>query len=250
MKIFLADLTSKLAKMSLRNSPFRDAKIEHCLEKQGYYVWPDYINEDKVNELLSTVRGEHANSESLKVFDDGADERLFGIDRSNAKFDFFIDNPLFNYFSYTIQGYSSSTKLIMSNIIRPISGNLGSGGGWHRDSPYRNQFKAFLFLTDVSMETGPLCFIEGSHKAVNIKKVSRFLNKPLSEYRFTDEEIETAVNHLGLKKVFVTCKAGSMLVANVRGLHRGTPIEYGERVALTNYYFKKGIPAHFGITDA
>ena len=249
MKIFLADLTSKLAKITCRSSPFRNVKIEKHLEKQGYYVWQNYIGEEDVNELLSTVRDEHSNSDSLKVFDKGADERLFGIDRSSDKFNFFIDDPLFNYFSYTIQGYSSSTKLVMSNIIRPISGNLGSGGGWHRDSPFRNQFKAFLFLTDVTLETGPLCFIEGSHQADNMKKVSKLLNKPLSEYRFTDEEVETAINSLGLKKVYVTCKAGSMLVANVRGLHRGTPIEQGERVALTNYYFKTDIPAHFGVTN-
>ncbi len=40
----------------------------------------------------------------------------------------------------------------------------------------------------------------------------------------------------------LTGGAGTLLAANVKGLHRGKPLLSGERWALTRYYYRKNIP--------
>ena len=57
--------------------------------------------------------------------------------------------------------------------------------------------------------------------------------------RFTEEEI-SQLNQSN--KLTVTAKAGTLLVADTRGIHRGQPIEQGERYALTVYSWATEMP--------
>jgi len=250
MKLFLADLQALKSKLMLRSKLLDWKEVLYDLESTGLSIRENFFDENSALELCKKVEDIFKEqSESVKIYENGIDRRIFGIERYDSSFDSFLNNNEFNCLEHAIQGYSSKVKLVMANILSSQSGskNLGSGGGWHRDSPFRNQFKVFVFLTNVTEGNGPLTFIKGSHKADSIRRFCNELGIKKNRYRFTDAEIDEASIKLGYKPTYVTCKPGTLVFANTRGLHRGTPIQSGNRVALTNYYFRKTVPDHFNI---
>lgn len=122
-------------------------------------------------------------------------------------------------------GTKTRSWFLMANRLTPKPGNLGSGGGLHRDSPYSHQVKCIWYLSDVSSENGPFQYVPGSHS-------SAFLDRkkyPLGQSRF-------ASAHDPL--VEVLAPAGTLLVADTKCIHAGKPIEAGARYALTLYTYK------------
>jgi hypothetical protein len=82
--------------------------------------------------------------------------------------------------------------------------------------------KIFFYLTDVDAQTGPHCFVRGSHR-----------DKPLPlrrDGRIADAEI---VQHYGAARVAeITGPRGTVIVANTRGLHKGKHLAAGDRCIL------------------
>lgn len=247
MKLFLSELLHFFSQFKGKNEKLHNEAIVSALSNDGIYIQENYITPSFAQELKEEVHEKITiNKDDVQVYDGGADSRLFQLEKYSDKFKFFIQNETFDYYRDYIQGYSCPSKLIMANILKPLEDNLGSGGGWHRDSPFRNQFKAFLFLSDVSIDNGPITYIPKTHTSRNIRQVSKLLGSNKSQYRFDNEQVEKVIQELNLKPASVTCPAGTMVMANVRGLHRGAPIISGERVALTNYYLTGSIPSNFG----
>ena len=121
----------------------------------------------------------------------------------------------------------------------------GSGGGWHRDDADAKQTKAILYLSDVEMENGPFQFIEGSHKPWDIYRMAFKYNFSFGQNRFTDQELEKVIQDQPNRLKTFTGKAGTLILTDTRGLHRGMPIRKGERYALTNYnWVRTAIPEH------
>lgn len=245
LKLLISDFAAVLNKAVL-NSRLNLEWYEH-LKTDGFCVINDYVSSDVAQSLSDRVKANFATySDSVISYDDGTDMRLFGIERVDKSFEFFSNNPPVDKMYHAIQGYPKvSNKVLMANIVtarQNHQNNMGSGGGWHRDSPYTNQFKSFLFLKDVQIENGPLTYLKGSHTRESIRRFCKATGLPSGQYRFTDIEIENATKILDFSEVKVTCKAGTMLLANTRGLHRGAPIIAGERVAITSYYFGNSLP--------
>ena len=117
--------------------------------------------------------------------------------------------------------------------------NGSSGGGWHRDA-FLSQFKAMLYLTDVNSENGPFQLLPGSHKLRNVMRAIHKGGLRHWQDRLFDKEVERVEATLGIKRKTFTGKAGTLILFNSTCIHRGKPIETGERSALTNYYFPIG----------
>ena len=67
--------------------------------------------------------------------------------------------------------------------------------------------------------------------------LSLFNKKQKASYpRFSEDEISEIVSHMDTEVTSYTAKKGTVILADVRGLHRGMPIEEGLRYAVTNYY--------------
>ncbi|MCC2606143.1 phytanoyl-CoA dioxygenase family protein [Planctobacterium marinum] len=245
LKLLISDLAAVLNKAVL--STRLNLEWYNHLKTEGFCIINNYVSSDVANALSERVKANFAAySDSIISYDHGTDIRLFGIERVDKSFEFFSNNPPVDRMYHAVQGYPKiNNKVLMANIVTARANNhnnLGSGGGWHRDSPYTNQFKSFLFLKDVEIENGPLTYIKGTHTRESIHRFCKATGLPSSQYRFTDTEIEKVTKMLGLSEVKVTCKAGTMLLANTRGLHRGAPIMSGERVAITSYYFGNKLP--------
>ena len=96
---------------------------------------------------------------------------------------------------------------------------------FHRDPPHLKQVKTFLYLNDVTELNGSFSYVEGSH----IDIIRR-----LPQFRHSDEEV--AQLYPDAVTTNVTGSAGSLVIADVNGFHRGLKPTRGYRALLTVFY--------------
>jgi len=102
---------------------------------------------------------------------------------------------------------------------------------YHVDG-FSREFKAFLYLDDVDEGNGPFTYIPGTHRA-HVRRLRKQLRgggdgSPTS---FHADEVEGALQ----REVKITGPAGTLILADVRGLHRGSPQRDGSRSVLVCY---------------
>lgn len=175
---------------------------------------------------------------------EGSDQRLYFAERIGGELENFYRDPTIERLRSFHSGVARAETLLLAARLSFVPGNRGSGGGWHRDSPHRSQFKALLYLSDVGPDNGPFEYIEGSHLAGNsLSLLFRGQCRP-NQYRFADEEIERILAEHKIRRTFIA-PAGTLFLIDTKGIHRGAPIVQGRRYALTQYCFDGGRPRHF-----
>lgn len=164
----------------------------------------------------------------------GSDHRFFRAERHAQELCMFVNDPLIEEVRRAYTGRTRADKFALAARLEYRQGNVGSGGGWHMDSPHSRQFKAILYLSDVSRSNGPFELIPGTHRNSTLwRLVLCGLRKP-NQYRFTDSEIERICKSDLKPHRFTGCR-GTLILVDVTAMHRGTPIEAGNRYALTLY---------------
>ena len=97
---------------------------------------------------------------------------------------------------------------------------------FHYDKDRLRFLKFFVFLSDIDEKSGPHAFVRQSHR-----KRPDELWHPI---RFTDEEI---LSHYDSSEIaYLTGKAGTVLVADTMGIHKGVPVESGRRLIFQLQY--------------
>jgi len=97
---------------------------------------------------------------------------------------------------------------------------------YHFDMDRIRWVKVFIHLTDVTADTGPHCFVSGSHRTGAIPR--DLLERGYA--RLSDEDVrarfgkERLIEHLGPR--------GTILVEDTRGLHKGKVVTHGDRLLL------------------
>ena len=124
-----------------------------------------------------------------------------------------------------------------------LKSGIGSGGGWHRDSGYSNQYKLIIFLNGTDSRNGPFQFVTSSHTKKAIIENSKVLGFKESKTRFTTDEVDKILENGNYNIKTMKMNKGDAIFINTRCLHRGKPAEIGGRLALTSYSFKK-MPKH------
>jgi hypothetical protein len=82
---------------------------------------------------------------------------------------------------------------------------------WHRDLNSHYLLKAFFFLTDCSIESGPHEFICGTHRQLDVLNGKRY---------FEDEEVDRLFPPGSPRRLVSEVKAGTLIVEDTRGVHR------------------------------
>jgi hypothetical protein len=100
---------------------------------------------------------------------------------------------------------------------------------FHRDLDDYRFCKLFIYLTDVSSETGPHIFVKNSSNA----------NKLLKIRRYTDEEIKQAFGQENI--IELSRPKGSAFLVNTYGFHKGMLPKAGNRLLLQVQYSLKPI---------
>lgn len=221
--------------------------INKEINKKGYYVINDFLSKTEADELKNELDYLLDNS-SINIWRDElkSDNRIFFANKINNKIKKILENESITLIkkSYTGNVNKKGSLSLASKLIFKEN-NLGSGGGWHRDTPYSRQFKAVIYLSDVGYESGPFTYIPYSHKKINsIKAVLMRVFKG-GQYRYSDEEIEAYNNLFKTQPKEITGKAGTLILTDTKGIHRGAPILKGMRYVLFNYYWDRKIPQHF-----
>lgn len=216
------------------------------LRRDGCVLIPNFLPKDICTQLIAKGCDTISNqTDHVSMESNGSDSRIYGVDRLIPDYRLETATKILDDCARKFYRTSKIEYFQMLGNITYTENNLGSGGGWHRDSPYSHQFKFILYLNDVDLENGPFEYIKGTHLSKEVINYSRRAGRPLTQYRFSDLEVEAILNGSDYEVKTLTGNAGSLLVADVKGLHRGKPLQRGARWATTRYYFRGTIPHHF-----
>lgn len=221
--------------------------IDRKLEHDGCAVIENYLTMEDCDELIKkAIHIKKTRPERINLESNNSDMRIYGVDNLDDLFKLTKSSAKLNEWAKKFYKTKTIEYFQMLGHIVYKDNNKGSGSGWHRDSPFSHQFKFILYLNDVNEGNGPFQYIKGTHKTEKIRNYCKAANKKLSQYRFTDDEVEEILKKSESNEVVtVIGKAGTLLVADVKGIHRGKPLEHGERWATTRYYFKGNVPDNF-----
>jgi hypothetical protein len=101
---------------------------------------------------------------------------------------------------------------------------------YHFDLDRIKWLKIFFYLNNVSLENGPHCYVEGTHKPGN--KPEELLKR--GYVRIKDEEIRSHYPEMDIK---VVCgEAGSVFAGDTKCWHKGMNLKSGHRLVLEFEY--------------
>jgi hypothetical protein len=164
------------------------------------------------------------------------DERIFCFERFIAKPDakFLFQRHLEYCDSININRPRYMTIMMNKTWYTPMA--KGSGGGWHRDSGIKSQHKTFYYLSDVSESSGPFAINDHSSYFLSLLDNPRVRqNDPLTFCVRPDDVTYQKV--LGRTGYSFSCRTNF--------IHRGLPVDSGERYMLTIYAWNSAPPEPF-----
>ena len=227
-------------------SSTRQKIILNEIVKSGYSIIPDFYTAEQCAELINEIERLLVKVKD-KVWVDSfhSDHRIFGANHLSETIQSFYDNSFINEIIYAYEGTNNRVGFVLAAKLNATEENLGSGQGWHRDNPANKQTKAILYLTDTDMEHGPFQYIKGSHKSVSVVYNQINYGFKFNQNRFEEADINKLISNNPSLLETVIGKAGTLIITDTRGIHRGMPIKAGTRYALTDYlWFNMAIPAH------
>ncbi|PIS11039.1 MAG: hypothetical protein COT73_06095 [Bdellovibrio sp. CG10_big_fil_rev_8_21_14_0_10_47_8] len=122
-------------------------------------------------------------------------------------------------------GFKPHLRYIGVWLDHPTKDGAISTQLFHRDPEDLHLVKTFLYLKNVSEENGPFCFVTGSH---------RDPWNSFSKIVHSDEDIAQLYSNSSVKKL--SGPAGSLIMADTNGFHKGLKPVAGYRVLLTVYF--------------
>jgi hypothetical protein len=113
----------------------------------------------------------------------------------------------------------------------PTEGDPIESQLWHRDPEDIKVVKAFIYLSDVDEDCGPFSYIPGTHP---FGELAHIVPHHKDQRRVLDDEMEMELP----AQSWMTCTgpAGTMVVADTVGYHRGGKPKRGNRVVITFTY--------------
>ncbi|HKU65856.1 MAG TPA: phytanoyl-CoA dioxygenase family protein [Rhizomicrobium sp.] len=214
-------------------------KYLRCLRRDGYAALPNFYDAEYCDLLIAEIdRMMAIQPEVVRSDAIGADHRVFGAERFSPLLGAYGAEPLLRGVGEVYNGGPLRNLCTLAGRLRFVPDNLGSGQGWHRDA-FHFQYKAMVYLTDVTSENGPFEIFAGSHRAINVvcDTIRGRLSK-VPDSRITDEQVERLVKAEPERLRTVTAPRGTVIIFDSSAIHRGAPIRCGIRYALTNYYFR------------
>lgn len=152
--------------------------------------------------------------------------RVHNVDQWSPRVKRFAQESLFMRIGELVCG----TPLVRKTTISQYN-ERGGSSDWHMDY-YANPFKAFLYVTDVTSENGPLITLPGSH-ALNRSNLRRM-------YRHLDgrEISQSEVIKSGYLPTTHPGPKGTVVLLDTRLIHQGGHVLKGFRIVLANYYWQ------------
>ncbi|MCH4544435.1 phytanoyl-CoA dioxygenase family protein [Rhizobium changzhiense] len=228
--------------MSVRSD---SADIVKRIASDGVVVVEDYWSAEQCAKAVTEMdKVIETYPDCVRQFSGGADRRMFGVEMVSETARLFHEDKYLRSMGEFIGGRGLYNFATLGARIDATDTNRGSGDGWHRDA-FGFQFKAIIYLCDVTPENGPFEYIPRSHKEWRVVMDSALGRLPAPpESRIDDARVQKMITSGAASSKTFMGKAGTLVLANTTGVHRGTPLLRGRRYALTNYYYH-----HFQIGD-
>jgi hypothetical protein len=220
------------------------SKIANDIQKQGYSFFNQAFSNEYCEHIADFVKNNNHSSNSNTTFQYGGTElRVWDAEKKDALINQTKDLCDTIFTQALGKPFDAFTLLALHN--KPIADKSLINGRWHIDS-FQDQYKAFLYLTDVQYENGPFEFIpETTNPFFKLKMFVTGKYFALKDFltagggrsysKLKDDWIENVVKK-EMKSIVFECKAGTILFANTSCIHRAVPCVSGERITLTCYY--------------
>jgi phytanoyl-CoA dioxygenase PhyH len=101
-----------------------------------------------------------------------------------------------------------------------------AGQFFHFDMDRPKWLKIFIYLTDVTPQSGPHAFVAGSQRTDGIPE--SLLRR--GYVRISDDDVTSRYTSADILEL--TAPRGSIIVEDTRGLHKGKHVEHGDRLML------------------
>ncbi len=188
-----------------------DAALIKALEQDGFVVVPDFYPEEFCRRCIADM--EAIFREKPEHVQRVNDLRVYGAEvLSEAIARFHTESSLqdvSNHYSCVKTG----NAFTMASRISPEHWVLPKDAYWHRDLRYR-QFKAFLYLNEVTTENGPLQMIHRSHRIAQHLWDVQAGPLPFTQNSFVDAQIHRIVRRDPSRLRTLTGKAGTLILAD------------------------------------
>ncbi len=224
------------------------SKAVNSLIEKGYYIFENKLSEEVCNRLLEFALKKPCMGREMDNQVNASDIKTITYPRGRSKcvrYDFSIDGLLGNEdiqkllgdisFADVAQSYlgSKPTIDIVSmwwHTAYSKTADMKAAQYFHFDMDRPKWLKFFVYLTDVTAETGPHVFIEGTHKSNKIH--SSFLEKGYS--RLSDDQINEKYD--SSKIIEFIAPRGTIIAEDTRGLHKGKHLINNDRLILQFQY--------------
>jgi hypothetical protein len=199
------------------------------VERDGMVLWPDFLPPDQFNELRDECLGLAGRHQASYVRESGPnrDARVLAssleLGRGSALVRFLNDLRL----KALIEGVERRRLADLIQYAKIEHLTQGEDAGKHdpqtelHSDIYFTSHKAWFYLTDVTLASGPLTFVKGTHLLTPSRLYRVYEHsvamKPGDEQsrRVKSDEVASLP-----EETVVVCLANSLVVANTCGYHR------------------------------
>lgn len=199
----------------------------------GYAVIPHYFSPDACEQAIRDFRS--ISAQFPQHVQQYSDTRIYGVEALSPTIARFCDDPMLLCLANRYNGQRTVNAFTMVNEVTARPESRGSGEGWHKDSSFR-QFKAFVYLNDVTSSNGAFQLIERSNKLAEYLGDMRAARLPFRQLRIDDEAVDRILQRRPERLKTLTGAPGTLLLVDTASIHRGSPPQHGVRYALTNYF--------------
>jgi Phytanoyl-CoA dioxygenase (PhyH) len=111
---------------------------------------------------------------------------------------------------------------------------------------WKVRFKAFLLLQDVDEEHAPLVYVAGSHRDEPWRRRWdwAYQHREAAGAVLHPRRVKRVCRRYGYEERVFTGRAGDLILANTRGVHRGTELQSGTRLQLVTLFVMNGPPEY------
>jgi len=223
------------------------SRIKHNLGTDGFCFLPKIFSSDQVecarNALWDVIQGQYETGvqPENRFWNVGDDPKsIIKIDKPhlcNEQIWSLITDVDFGKWLADAVGAKKIQVWHSQSVWKPAGGGQKGNAGWHRDIQYwpfwkpNGVFTAWIALSDVIEESGPVRYIRGSNEWENIPGMDFFDKNIASQDRILER------THDGFKVVSTNIEKGQISIHTSRVYHSSGPnISKGPRIGMVVHF--------------
>jgi hypothetical protein len=179
----------------------------------------------------------------------GTDDKDLALDVSNPFVKFYLSDEVLEIASSYLNYIPQLFEVYVEKTMPVGSDTPSHSQNWHRDPEEKKTLKVFIYLSDVTEESGPFTYVLGSSPTGTGKYKNLFPQKlPHGSYP-SEKDVTGEVNLNDL--LIATGVRGSIIFCDTSGLHRGGYARSEHRIMSTGFYPSKHYSEHprFSVKD-